>query len=271
MINMPTCDMCGCEIKTATAKKTEKGVICYDCAKKNGLLEDKDILCYYPQGTLYIIKEPIYSDPTARYMAIQGCKGELQMDLMTNKIKPPYLIAHVGGILTELREMWSFPYSNKKIFILLPLQKNGEYPNESLIDEYNKAAQNVLDLCGLDTFEIDIENHLNDKFVSYGYPDNLMNLAENSYFRYTAPSPSYYRSSDSGSSSQGFSCPYCGARNSTPVTENSTYGKNYSLSSGLCGYWLLGPLGLLCGLTDGKKTTSETYWMCNNCGRKFTR
>ena len=67
-------------------------------------------------------------------------------------------------------------------------------------------------------------------------------------------------------------CPKCGGQNCTPVVETSTAGKDFSVGKGCCGLALLGPLGLLCGACGkGKQTTSTTYWMCSNCGNKFTR
>ncbi len=67
-------------------------------------------------------------------------------------------------------------------------------------------------------------------------------------------------------------CPKCGVANCTPITETTTSGKNFSVGKGFCGYVLLGPLGILCGVCgQDKQTNSTTYWMCHNCGNKFQR
>lgn len=70
--------------------------------------------------------------------------------------------------------------------------------------------------------------------------------------------------------STGFRCPLCGGTNCTPLVENSTTGKDFSVSKGCCGAVLLGPIGILCGACGkGKQTTSTMYWVCPNCGNKF--
>lgn len=65
-------------------------------------------------------------------------------------------------------------------------------------------------------------------------------------------------------------CPNCGSTRLSPVTETQTSGKDFSAGKGCCGYLLLGPLGVLCGACGkGKQTKSTTYWLCNDCGKKF--
>ena len=67
-------------------------------------------------------------------------------------------------------------------------------------------------------------------------------------------------------------CPYCGSTNLTPVMESSTSGKDFDAGSACCGTLLLGPIGLLCGTCgEGKQFTSESYWMCGSCGKKFKK
>ena len=72
-----------------------------------------------------------------------------------------------------------------------------------------------------------------------------------------------------------FCCPQCGNRHHlqiTTQTDVNTTGKSYSAGKGCLGYFLLGPLGLLCGACgSGQKTmVKETkYWACPNCGNKF--
>lgn len=66
-------------------------------------------------------------------------------------------------------------------------------------------------------------------------------------------------------------CPNCGGRNCTLMTETVTKSDGYSVSDGCCGFVLLGPVGLLCGACGpGEETKSKTYWVCQNCGNKFS-
>lgn len=44
----------------------------------------------------------------------------------------------------------------------------------------------------------------------------------------------------------------------------------FSASKGCCGWYIFGPIGLLCGSCGGgKKVINNNYWVCNNCGRKW--
>lgn len=66
-------------------------------------------------------------------------------------------------------------------------------------------------------------------------------------------------------------CPNCGSDDCHIVEEMETKQKGYGICSGICGYVILGPLGLLCGLCgmgDGH-TWKKSYWVCGHCGRKF--
>ncbi len=65
-------------------------------------------------------------------------------------------------------------------------------------------------------------------------------------------------------------CPKCGSDTCQIITETTTTGKDFSAGKGCCGYILLGPVGLLCGICgEGKQTNSKSYWICSHCGRKF--
>ncbi len=65
-------------------------------------------------------------------------------------------------------------------------------------------------------------------------------------------------------------CPNCGSSNCQIITETRTEGKDFSAGKGICGWLLAGPVGILCGFcTKGKQTFTESYWVCNNCGRKW--
>ncbi len=63
-------------------------------------------------------------------------------------------------------------------------------------------------------------------------------------------------------------CPKCGSENVQYSTKTS--GGGYSTGNGCCGYMLLGPLGLLCGAC-GSGTETEEFWICNDCGQKFSK
>lgn len=62
-------------------------------------------------------------------------------------------------------------------------------------------------------------------------------------------------------------CPQCGSEDLQYVTY--TQNTNYGVTKGCCGFILMGPLGLLCGLCDKSSQTYE-YWVCRNCGAKIT-
>jgi len=64
-------------------------------------------------------------------------------------------------------------------------------------------------------------------------------------------------------------CPKCNSENVQVHYEIEKQG--FSGGKGFCGAILLGPLGLLCGLCGKNKVKSENkFWVCNNCGAKFT-
>ena len=72
----------------------------------------------------------------------------------------------------------------------------------------------------------------------------------------------------------GLPCPRCGARNSQPMAHTTTYTQagGYSCCAGACGGILLGPLGLLlglCGRSASTTSTTQTRWVCMNCGAEF--
>lgn len=64
-------------------------------------------------------------------------------------------------------------------------------------------------------------------------------------------------------------CPKCASENVQVHYDVEKQG--FSGGKGCCGWLLLGPIGLLCGLCGKSKVKSEEkYWVCNNCGTKFT-
>ncbi|HAZ90873.1 MAG TPA: hypothetical protein DCX21_02760 [Eubacterium sp.] len=64
-------------------------------------------------------------------------------------------------------------------------------------------------------------------------------------------------------------CPRCGSNNGQIISETRTKGKDFSVGSGLLGYWCLGPIGILCGACGGgKKIRTVNYWFCRDCGKK---
>lgn len=66
-------------------------------------------------------------------------------------------------------------------------------------------------------------------------------------------------------------CSKCGGQNCMLIQESESESKGFGVCKGLCGYFIIGPLGLLCGLCGmGKgKTKTKHYWICNSCGNKF--
>ncbi len=62
-------------------------------------------------------------------------------------------------------------------------------------------------------------------------------------------------------------CPKC---NSEDIQfTSSTTSKGVSVRNSCCGYILLGPLGLLCGLHKAGETSTSEFWVCRNCGARF--
>lgn len=66
-------------------------------------------------------------------------------------------------------------------------------------------------------------------------------------------------------------CPQCGSRNCSMVIDSKTKTTSFGMGDACCGYILLGPIGLLCGACGRNSTTkTKTYWLCGNCGKKFS-
>ncbi len=64
-------------------------------------------------------------------------------------------------------------------------------------------------------------------------------------------------------------CKRCGSDRTHVINEVTTKGKDYSATKGICGWILMGPIGILCGACgEGKKTNNTNYWVCDNCGFK---
>ena len=66
-------------------------------------------------------------------------------------------------------------------------------------------------------------------------------------------------------------CPRCGSDNCDIMSEITTSGQDYSVGKGCCGLFIFQNwLGLLCGFCgEGKKTKTNNFWICKNCGHKF--
>lgn len=62
-------------------------------------------------------------------------------------------------------------------------------------------------------------------------------------------------------------CPSCGSDSCFPISETKTEG--IDVTSSCCGYIILGPIGILCGLCNTGSSTTREYWKCGNCGRRF--
>ncbi|BBF45296.1 hypothetical protein lbkm_4058 [Lachnospiraceae bacterium KM106-2] len=66
-------------------------------------------------------------------------------------------------------------------------------------------------------------------------------------------------------------CPYCNDPNCVILQETESTQKGFGVCKSICGYIILGPIGLLCGLCGMGEGTKKTkhYWVCQRCGRKF--
>lgn len=62
-------------------------------------------------------------------------------------------------------------------------------------------------------------------------------------------------------------CPKCGSEHVQFVTSTETTG--ISGLDSCCGFLLMGPIGLLCGLCGSGYSTTSEYWVCHECGAKF--
>lgn len=62
-------------------------------------------------------------------------------------------------------------------------------------------------------------------------------------------------------------CPKCDSEDIQFTS--STTSKGVSVRNSCCGYILLGPLGLLCGLHKAGESTTSEFWVCRNCGARF--
>lgn len=61
-------------------------------------------------------------------------------------------------------------------------------------------------------------------------------------------------------------CPFCGSDHVQYVAHTTR--TNFGKSEACCGYLLMGPMGLLCGLCGQSESTNE-YWVCHDCGNTF--
>lgn len=61
-------------------------------------------------------------------------------------------------------------------------------------------------------------------------------------------------------------CPNCGSERIQYSTH--TKGGGFSFFDSCCGFLIFGPLGLLCG-SCGSGVTTDEFWICQDCGKKF--
>jgi len=66
-----------------------------------------------------------------------------------------------------------------------------------------------------------------------------------------------------------YTCPNCGSHNVSTTTVPKLQETPYSPMNALSGMCCFGPLGLLCGLTGGKKVDISEEKVCNDCGTHF--
>lgn len=107
----------------------------------------------------------------------------------------------------------------------------------------------------------------NAKFcIHCGHPCDDSSVAQDAPARFD---PSY-----TPGAANGIPCPSCGSTNTEPMVHTTTQTKagGYSCLGGACGGVLLGPVGLLlglCGRSASTQTSSQTRWVCKNCGLEF--
>lgn len=66
-------------------------------------------------------------------------------------------------------------------------------------------------------------------------------------------------------------CPNCGGEHCQFMSSSKTKYKAFGALDACCGFILLGPAGLLCGFCGAdSSTTVNEYWICHDCGRKFS-
>lgn len=63
-------------------------------------------------------------------------------------------------------------------------------------------------------------------------------------------------------------CPNCGSENVNLIYNTSKRG--FKGSDACCGYMIFGPLGILCGTFGSGKWSKKEFWLCNNCGSRFS-
>lgn len=67
-------------------------------------------------------------------------------------------------------------------------------------------------------------------------------------------------------------CPKCGGTHCNMMVKTKTDHTPFGIGNACCGYILFGPIGFLCGACGmGTSTETETYWYCEDCGKKFTK
>ena len=67
-------------------------------------------------------------------------------------------------------------------------------------------------------------------------------------------------------------CPRCESDNIKPVSKTIKTNSGLSVSKGILGGLLLGPLGAIGGaLLGNEKQSSKTYYHCMECGKEWKR
>jgi rRNA maturation endonuclease Nob1 len=66
-----------------------------------------------------------------------------------------------------------------------------------------------------------------------------------------------------------YECPKCGSTHVHTTTNATIKNTPFSPTNALAGTCCFGPLGLLCGLTGGKKVEAREEKVCDDCGTHF--
>jgi DNA-directed RNA polymerase subunit M/transcription elongation factor TFIIS len=109
------------------------------------------------------------------------------------------------------------------------------------------------------------ENENNNKYCKYCGEEFDEQTYQSDGYTEVEPEVIYNEPNINEEKSKGpIKCPKCGSQEIFLLTRESN---GFDASNACCGYIILGPLGLLCGLSGDKE--SMTARKCKNCGYEF--
>ncbi|MBO4374911.1 MAG: hypothetical protein J5829_07370 [Lachnospiraceae bacterium] len=139
---------------------------------------------------------------------------------------------------------------------------------ESIPEEY-KSEEALLYFC--DVLSNRQANTLSEAIKLYNISKNLKKpVTGNMREQVSYPSSqSLNPVQHTGSIQKSHNCPKCGNSSISIICEQTTSGSGYNVGSGICGTICLGPIGVLCGMSGGKKIINTQYYICNSCKYKW--